>query len=230
MSVTNVSKPSTALTNTTKVSGAETWATITTTWASETRTWNDVQQLIENISSPQAQTIDVSSSFTSYTASAVIGGTYKGQSQSFTGDGKVLNSVSFKIGRRGSPEGQIFARIYAETHATAFGTDSLPTGTALAVSDAKNTESFSSNLEYVTFTFSGGNKILLSNGTNYVVTLEWAGSPTSSDTLNVGYGSGANGNNALKIGSSWTALSNDMNYILYTDTTAVTEISNLSKP
>ncbi len=50
MSITNVSKPSTTLTNTDKVSSGETWASITTTWATETRTWVDMASLIDNLS------------------------------------------------------------------------------------------------------------------------------------------------------------------------------------
>lgn len=50
MALTNTSKPTTSLTNATKVSIGETWGSITTTWASETRTWLAVSQLITNIS------------------------------------------------------------------------------------------------------------------------------------------------------------------------------------
>lgn len=39
----------TPFTNTTKVSFAELWSTITTTWASETRTWADTASLMDNI-------------------------------------------------------------------------------------------------------------------------------------------------------------------------------------
>lgn len=46
----NESKPTTTLTNTTKVSIAETWGAIATTWASETRTWLDCASLIDNVS------------------------------------------------------------------------------------------------------------------------------------------------------------------------------------
>jgi len=38
----------TPVTNTSKVSFAELWSTITTTWANETRTWLDMGSLIEN--------------------------------------------------------------------------------------------------------------------------------------------------------------------------------------
>ena len=50
MPITNQSKPATSISNSSKVSQGETWATITATWASETRTWLDVSQLIDNIS------------------------------------------------------------------------------------------------------------------------------------------------------------------------------------
>ncbi len=52
MAITNVSKPTTSLTNTTKVSFGELWSTITTTWAAETRTWLDMISLIDNSSKP----------------------------------------------------------------------------------------------------------------------------------------------------------------------------------
>lgn len=53
----NTAKPSTSLTNTSRVSFAETWATITTTWVSETRTWLETISLMDN-------TAKVSSSMT----------------------------------------------------------------------------------------------------------------------------------------------------------------------
>lgn len=48
MAITNTSKPTTSLTNTTKVSFAETWGTILTTWASETRTWAAAISIMTN--------------------------------------------------------------------------------------------------------------------------------------------------------------------------------------
>lgn len=46
--ITNVSKPNTSLSNTDKISGSETWATISTTWATEARTWIDTISLMSN--------------------------------------------------------------------------------------------------------------------------------------------------------------------------------------
>lgn len=48
MTMTNESKPTTTLSNSSKVSVGETWATITTSWSSETRTWEAISQLFTN--------------------------------------------------------------------------------------------------------------------------------------------------------------------------------------
>ena len=85
------------------------------------------------------------------------------------------------LGKNGSPTGNLYAKIYAETHATAYGTDSLPTGTALATSDAFDGSTLSSVYrEAVYFTFSS--PYTTSNGTKYVVVIDYAG--TSSDGSN----------------------------------------------
>lgn len=48
MAITNLSRPASSLSNASKVSIGETWATISSTWASETRTWLAISQLITN--------------------------------------------------------------------------------------------------------------------------------------------------------------------------------------
>jgi hypothetical protein len=59
MALTNISKPSTTLTNATKVSFAELWSTITTTYAAETRSWADCISLIDNSSKPTTSITNV---------------------------------------------------------------------------------------------------------------------------------------------------------------------------
>lgn len=59
MSITNISKPIPSLTNTTKVSSAELWSTITTTWASETRTWAETISLLDNVSKPSTSITNI---------------------------------------------------------------------------------------------------------------------------------------------------------------------------
>lgn len=58
--ISNTSKPTTSLTNTSKVQIGETWNTITTTWNSEVRTWDDLQSNIDNQSKPTTSIINTS--------------------------------------------------------------------------------------------------------------------------------------------------------------------------
>ena len=48
MSITNLSKPTTSITNSSKISHEETWDTNTTTWDTETRAWNDMGSKVTN--------------------------------------------------------------------------------------------------------------------------------------------------------------------------------------
>ena len=52
MALTNISKPTTNITNDTRVSFSELWSTITTTWASETRTWLDCASIFDGFAKP----------------------------------------------------------------------------------------------------------------------------------------------------------------------------------
>jgi hypothetical protein len=49
MSIINISKPTTSLSNQNKVSVGETWTSILTSWTTETRTWQAVSQLITDM-------------------------------------------------------------------------------------------------------------------------------------------------------------------------------------
>ena len=95
--------------------------------------------------------------------------TFQGYGQSFTGDGGTLNSSKFYLEKRELPTGNIVSKVYA--HSGTFGTSSVPTGSALATSDNVDVSTLGL-LALVTFTFSGANKITLTNGTKYVVTVE----------------------------------------------------------
>lgn len=56
MAITNTAKPTTTLTNQTRIGTGETWASIETTWAAETRAWEDFASLFTNITK-QSSTI-----------------------------------------------------------------------------------------------------------------------------------------------------------------------------
>jgi hypothetical protein len=60
MSITNTSKPTTAIVNLTKVLDYETWDTILTTWATETRAWDDTRSLIDNTTRPSVSITNLS--------------------------------------------------------------------------------------------------------------------------------------------------------------------------
>jgi hypothetical protein len=57
-----------------------------------------------------------------------------GHGQSIIGDGRPLNSVKFYCCKWPGATGTCYVKLYNETHATAFGIDSVPNGSALATS------------------------------------------------------------------------------------------------
>jgi len=104
-----------------------------------------------------------------------IWGNNFGAGQSFTGNGSTLDFCKFYLSKYGLPTGNAVAKIYLETHESAFGTNSLPTGDALATSDNFDVSTLTTDYQLITFNFSGANKITLTNGTYYVVTVEYSG-------------------------------------------------------
>ena len=96
--------------------------------------------------------------------------------QSFTNTkSSILDSCKWYLNRYGSPTGNAVAKIYAETHATAFGTDSIPTGSALATSDNFDVAALTADYQLILFNFSGANRIALTAETYYVVVIEYSG-------------------------------------------------------
>jgi hypothetical protein len=91
--------------------------------------------------------------------------------QTFTGDGGTLNSVKFYLQAAVGLTGNCYARIYA--HTGTWGTSGVPTGTALASSGVVDVSTIpTSSPSLVTFTFSGADKITLTNGTHYCVVFD----------------------------------------------------------
>jgi hypothetical protein len=107
-----------------------------------------------------------------------------GIGQSFTGDGGVLNSVKFYLSKGGTITGNAFVYIYE--HSGTFGSSSVPTGSPLATSDAFDVSALTTSATLITFNFSGANKITLSNGTKYVVTIQYTGGSWPSNYIAVG--------------------------------------------
>lgn len=94
----NTAKPTTTLNNSTRISNAETWATIATTWTTETRTWAECASLLVNeqkayISSTEITTIDRSPSTVSQTSSLFVG-TWNNPTNVFASDNALATVTS----------------------------------------------------------------------------------------------------------------------------------------
>jgi hypothetical protein len=98
--------------------------------------------------------------------------TYPRVSQSFTANGGTLNSCEFYLKKVGSPTGNVYAEIYA--HTGTYGTSSIRSGSALATSDAVDASTIGETFGLTSFTFSGANKISLSE-TYYCVGIYYNG-------------------------------------------------------
>lgn len=148
---------------------------------------------------------------------SVFTGNLNATSQSFTGNGGVLNSVKFYLYKAGSPTGNATVKIYA--HTGTYGTSSVPTGSVLATSDNFDVSTLTGSITLITFNFTGANKITLTNGTYYTATYNWSGGDASNKTV---FGADATsptggGNFAFNDGS-WTAFSgSDAIYYIYSD-------------
>lgn len=148
-----------------------------------------------------------------------------GLGQSFLGTGVTVGAVRFVGRKRGSPTGSVYAKIYA--HTGTFGTNSRPTGAALATSDPISAMSFSATFSDFspTFYFTGANQITLTSGTPYVITIEYT--PVSGSVTIQPQNSGANtapGNFSYLFSGSWSASSDwDLAYYLYDTTYTIAE-------
>jgi len=86
--------------------------------------------------------------------------------QTFRGNGGKISSCKFYLAKAGLPTGNVYAKLYA--HTGTFGTSGMPTGAALATSDAYDVATIGA-LALVTFTFSGANQVKLTSGTPYCI-------------------------------------------------------------
>lgn len=143
-----------------------------------------------------------------------------GNAQTFIGNGELADSCKFRVGVSGSPTGTMVAKIYATTGT--FGTDSKPTGAALATSDTIDVAIIPSGAtptREFTFYFSGVNRITLTNGTVYAVSCEYTGGDAS-NKISIGRDSSspthAGDGSSESTGSVWTARTYDNIFAIYT--------------
>lgn len=107
-----------------------------------------------------------------------VGDVFDGIGQSFVGDGRTLNGAQFYLRKNGSPTGNAVAKIYASTLMGGFR---VPTGTALATSANLDVSTLTTSNAWKRLAFTGVNKIALTAGTIYVLTLEYAGGSSGND-------------------------------------------------
>jgi hypothetical protein len=128
--------------------------------------------------------IDSNSESGQNTATGLSAGNIISLGQSFNVSGNfTLYSCKFYLRKFGSPTGNITASIYAITGS--FGSNSKPTGSALAVSDNISISGLTTSFQLINFNFSGVNRITLNNATNYVVVVN-SNLGDSSNFLQVG--------------------------------------------
>jgi hypothetical protein len=138
--------------------------------------------------------------------------------QSFESQGGVLDSVRFYLRKNGTPTGNMTATIHALSETYGSG-DDVGTGEALATSDTVSIAGLTTSVAYVTFTFSGANRITLVDGTQYVVSVNYSGGDAT-NRLHIGRDSTSpthTGNACYTSGESWTAVSgSDVIFDVYT--------------
>lgn len=133
--------------------------------------------------------------------------------QSFTGKKLKLSSCSFYLKKTGSPTGNAVAELYA--HSGTFGTSSVPTGSALAVSDNFDVSTLTTSYALVTFNFSGVNRYLINTG-YFCISLEYSGGSSSNYiTMGADNSSPAHSGNGFFYDSVWTAVYQDICFYVY---------------
>ena len=148
--------------------------------------------------------------------------------QSFTNTNSVtLDSVVVYLGQSGagSLTGNMYANIYAETHTVGYGTDSVPTGSALATSDPIDVSTLTFPVSQ-TFSFSGANRITLSASTYYVMEIYYTnGQATYYPTVAIQTSDVASGNNNTSVnGTTWVANATlDTYFYVYGDNSGGTQ-------
>lgn len=129
-------------------------------------------------------------------------------SQSFESNGGTLNTAQFYLRKYAGATGNIVATLYAGD-GTIGGGDDVGTGEILATSDAVDISTLSSSaMQLTTFTFSGANRVTLTDGNHYVIGVYYTG-VASTQVLYAGSDNTSpshTGNTCYEDGG-WTALS-----------------------
>ena len=168
-------------------------------------------------------TVTKSDYYTDGTNSRTVGYTGSnigtGVGQSFIAIDGFIDSCKFGLSEgAGSPTGNAYAKIYE--YSGTWGTDAIPTGDPVAVSDAFDVTTISGASQTLyTFSFTGENRAFLTGGKGYIVAFEY-GDGDSSNYLHIyvkGYSLTDPGNASWKdTKNNWRPYDyNDLNYEVY---------------
>jgi hypothetical protein len=147
-----------------------------------------------------------------------------GLGQSFTGDGSYLTKATFYAKKHGAPPSTIVAKLY--THSGTFGTNSVPTGAALATSDTVTANNLTTSFALVDFNFDGTYQLVAN--TKYVISFEYsAGDINNQVQTGIDSTSPTHAGNLTYLSSgTWAADTTDLIFYVY-GTTPVIETSAL---
>ena len=129
-----------------------------------------------------------------------------------------INSAKFYLRKVGTPTGNIVVKLYA--HSGTYGTSSVPTGAALATSDAIVASSLSTSYALVPFTFSTPYSLVLN--TKYVISCVYENG-TETDLVQLGDDgdSPSHGGNECYYDGSWAYDAGyDVPFYVYVDDAA----------
>jgi hypothetical protein len=165
-----------------------------------------------------------------YTYASADWNPYNGQSFTASISCKLTSCTFYAFNYGGGGIGNIYAQIYA--HSGTYGTSSLPTGSPLATSDVVDGGSWSSNVAWRTFTFSGVNQINLTSGTYYVIVMYYAGPSTCCShcfAMDIKTNGSASGNGCTSNnGTSWSVINNNKDFDFYVYGIIPTSISKIT--
>ncbi len=88
-----------------------------------------------------------------------------------------LETAKFVLSKFGAPTGNVTAVLYA--HTGTFGTTGTPTGAALATSDTLDVSTLTTSGVLTTLTFTAANRVTLTAGTKYTISIAYAGGDAS---------------------------------------------------
>lgn len=133
--------------------------------------------------------------------------------QAFMGDGNVLSTAVLPLKKLGSPTGKAYAKLYK-----ASGTwgNYVPTGEALATSEAFDPTVLTTSYVLYDLTFYGANQVRLEAGTAYVLALDYSSGDSGVNEVIWGYdGTFPTGNASSNASGMWASVVRDQCFYVY---------------